>query len=247
MSEFPNMPRCGPSVRNEMEPPPRECPPPARRIIHERCAYIPQESRSPPVHLSYGQTSNFIPPTSSVDVNQIFSHYPPPVTTDEYCQQNQPLPPPQILRSHHGPPNVFRGTNPSPSTFLRLPPDFSKPPPSFIKPPPRITDNDRNIPVSHEHQAVLSSHQTCSTITVQNSSSSWHGGLLPQAGNFQSLPQISRDSVHGNLFQSGHSETQEEEDQKWLKEFQQRIKNCQPSQPRKIVSMKRTIKVIPCM
>lgn len=243
MSQLPDMPRSGPSVRKEMRPPQREFPSLAVPVIYEHHAYIPQEPRNPPMYHSEVQTPHVLSSETSADMNQTFPYYPPPLAADKYCQQNQPLPSSQTFHSYHDPPHVYEGISLSSSSFLRPPPDFSKPPPHFSEPQLPISDSIRHISMSFECQAVPPSQQSCSKFTNMNTGSSWQGGSHIQAIPI-SLLQTSRDSVCGNLVPLGQAETQEEEDEKWLKEFQQRIKNRQPSQPRKLAPMERTVKLM---
>lgn len=254
MSERANTQSPGPPSGSWMVPPAQNIPP---LVGHEHNSYIPGEERYP-LHPSMVQPHHSHSSYSTEDVKCILPHYPPPLITHLSSTTDQQHPVSRVSHHNFDQINFFKGCGPSPK-FSRPPPSFLSVPPDFSKPPPSVS-YDRNIPQSLESPALPQSQQSSIMSTSTSYHSPWHSGPPPQICNSQFLSQTSMDFVSGGmapsahavnstgvLFKSNSEDIWEDEDMKWLHEFQQRIKNRhQPQPPVKTVSKERTVKVIFC-
>ncbi|XP_069181529.1 uncharacterized protein [Procambarus clarkii] len=250
MSERANTQSPGPPSGSWMVPPAQKIPP---LVGHEHNSYIPGEERYP-LHPSMVQPHHSHSSYSTEDVKCILPHYPPPLITHLSSTTDQQHPVSHVSHQNFDQINFFKGCGPSPK-FSRPPPSFLSVPPDFSKPPPSVS-YDRNIPQSLESPALPQSQQSSIMSTSMSYHSPWHSGPPPQICNSQFLSQTSMDFVSGGmapsahavnstgvLFKSNPEDIWEDEDMKWLREFQQRIKNRhQPQPPAKTVSKERTVK-----
>lgn len=203
------------SQRGMRGPPPASQPPMGHRVP-DQFAYIPGQERS------FGHCQPNVHP------QHLYSTASPLVTGEASGNCSSLPPPPPPIVDHHSlpPPPPHLHGNPPPM-FSRPPPPV--PPPRFSQPPPAMPRTP-NIPYQAAFRnPPMMAPRECSSMWQQHNPPPvpW----CPQLQGDRGPPPITHPMSAEGTPHRDSMRQKEEEDSRWLEEFEKRVKSCPPPPP----------------